>query len=562
MRLLRPGLVVFCVALLASLCVHLPVYTALGSLADVLLHQSEAAPKGPVEFELAALGEPAPSPKPSESDKRADKVVQKVTEDKPKPEPEIEHKQAEPAKKPPPKPDLRINPELAPPPPPPQLAPPPPPAATHQLAVTQKSDDPKAPPPDNARFIAEDNRRVTEETVASVTNMDVDQANPQVAPHASKLAETQGDSDKSDPADLHDVKGEHTRPADAREAQQKPRAPSEASHGSERAEALARAPSQGGSAGASQDKRALAAGSELVGGDEQTVVIDDGMGRIRIRRALPGHGPGNAGGERQRGAPTEQRAERAGARASRGVSLNLSFSQFEQTFGADELRAEREAYLEQRRSKSQGGNREVEWKQFRAAIENFVPNVKPGNQTALNAAASPFAAYLAEVHRLIHREFAFRFLKDLPLVGGPYNDPTLYTQLEIIINQDGTLHKVGVIQSSGFTPYDYGAWNSVVRAAPFPEPPKKILSGDGRVYMHWGFNRDERQCGTFNADPYILPNLGNSPNPSPGPMHDKGTVGPGQKLGQRKPNASPQPTAAVSTSGRESSAAWIRPWLR
>ena len=36
--------------------------------------------------------------------------------------------------------------------------------------------------------------------------------------------------------------------------------------------------------------------------------------------------------------------------------------------------------------------------------------------------------------------------------------------------------------------------------------PSSILSGDGRVYFHWGFYRNQRQCGTFNAEPYILPN--------------------------------------------------------
>jgi hypothetical protein len=31
------------------------------------------------------------------------------------------------------------------------------------------------------------------------------------------------------------------------------------------------------------------------------------------------------------------------------------------------------------------------------------------------------------------------------------------------------------------------------------------------VYFHWGFYRNQRQCGTFNAEPYILPNPRGTP---------------------------------------------------
>ena len=42
----------------------------------------------------------------------------------------------------------------------------PPPEDTEKLAVTQKSDDPDVERPEDARFVAEENRRVEEETVA------------------------------------------------------------------------------------------------------------------------------------------------------------------------------------------------------------------------------------------------------------------------------------------------------------------------------------------------------------------------------------------------------------
>jgi len=518
-RFVRPSLLVFTVAVLASLSIHLPVYTALGGLADVLIHGTKPKAKyEPVEFELTDT--PAPAAE---------------TEAEPMPEPE---KQAE--AKPPEKPEktrpqdkqLAQKPAAAkpraptPPPVPVEVVPTPvPPRVDKDLskhAITQKSEDPNVPPPDNARFIAEESRRVEEETVATVrTTAELDET-PTTQSRARSADDAMGNADEDDVQEMQEVRGEDTRNPTAKEAREKPDAPSQPSKGDERDPAVARAPTQGGSPEPEQESQpAVEAGSERTGGEPDTLVLNDGAGSIRIRRAPPGQGSGDRGGDSRPGSPGGAQ-ERAGARAGAGTNLKLSFSQFEATFGSEELKKQREAFLEQQKTRARGGRSEEQWRKFRAAIENYVDKVKPGNQTALNAAASPFAAYLAAVHRNIHREFALGFLRGLPLVGGPFADPNLRTRLALVINQDGSLHQVGVIQTSGFTPYDFGAWNAVMKAAPFPEAPKKILSGDGRVYVHWDFYNNERQCGTFNAEPYILPMPERKAPPAPGPMQDTG----------------------------------------
>ena len=412
---------------------------------------------------------------------------------------------------------------------PPLVTPPPPPEVKidNKLAVTQRSDDPSVPPPENARVVAEENRRVEQETIAAHRNLVEDDPEPTSAPLENTAdSDDKGDSKEDLLAETQNVEGEDTRAPRPDDIEPRQTRDSVLGHGEEQAPAVAAASTAGQSSSEQKAQREVAAGSPKTGGEEpETVVIEDGMGRIRVRRTPEGMGAGTEGGPAQRGAGTDSLAERSGSRAAQGASrpnLSLSFSRFEETFGAEELRAQREAYLEQRRSKTRGGTHEREWKKFRAAIENFVPNVKTGNQTALNAAASPFAAYLADIHRPIHREFAMRFLRSLPLVSdGPYSDYSMYTRLEIVINQDGTLHHAGVVRTSGFLPFDHGVWNAVNRAAPFSEPPKKILSGDGRVYVHWDFHRNERQCGTFNAQPFILPKAGGAPVPLPSPLHDE-----------------------------------------
>jgi TonB C terminal len=536
LRLSRPSLLVFCAAMIVSLSIHLPVYEVLGALAKAFDHDKPAEQRPPsvVEFEVNSK-EPAPpkeaKPKPltrSQQRAKADKPPEAQKQAKNKPEPKQEEAK---------KPELKIDPKptpATPVPPPPDTSKP----IENKLAVTQKSEDPNVPPPTDARFIAEQNRKVAEETIASVRSLTENDEQPS-ATATNRAADQQGNATEDEPAELQNVHGEDKRIPNKREAREKPLAPSQLGQGQERGEAVAHAAERGGSPSKSEAPREVAAGSEAVGGEENVLVIQDGAGSFRIRRSMPGQGAGDQGGEAQKGARASQAQRESGARAGGGTNLKLSWSQFESTYGAEQLREQRDAYLEQRRSQSRGGQREEDWRKFRAAAENFVDRVKPGNQTALNAAASPFAAYLAEVHRSIHREFAMRFLRSLPLVGGAFADPTLVTRLEIVINQDGSLHQVGVVRTSGFTPFDYGAWNSVMKSAPYPEPPKRILSGDGRVYVRWDFYNNERQCGTFNAEPFILPNPGGDPKPPPGPMHDRGIVPPDGKLGLLDPSGTP-----------------------
>jgi hypothetical protein len=353
-----------------------------------------------------------------------------------------------------------------------------------------------------------------------------------------------GNAEETRAADLRDARGSEDRPP---EPVQPPHAAVKSAQGAATehgAQAVARAPAAVAAAPSEAVAATRASGAPETGGEE-TLVVNDGSGTFVIRRAPVGLGPGTSGSRQKPGELSPDRSSRGASRAQAAAApnLRLSWSQFEDAIGADELLAEREAYVAQRKSQAAGQSRQQSWRKFRAAIENFVPNVAPGNQTALNTAASPFAAYLAEVHRRIHREYAYGFLESLPIAGGPFSDRSLYTLLEIVINGDGTLHQVGIAKTSGFLPFDYGAFNAVMRAAPYAAPPRKILSGDGRVYVRWGFYRNERQCGTFNAEPYILPHPRGTPEPGESPMHDSGeeprspaNVAPGEgELGSREP---------------------------
>ncbi len=455
-RYREPVAIAFAFALIASLFVHLPVYEVLGDLADRIRLQEEEARKAAtfepaeVDFEVSGSAEPQRRKKKAARERAKAKRERLARAVEAETRAQVQQKQT----------------------PPPQLRSP--------QAVQQQSTDPEVEP-DNPEFIAEENNRVEEETVAQVRNMIRDDATPSPGSQqkASDTLEEQGNAREEKIAELRNKDGSDARKVTEEEAQRK--RPDKAIKADPiKAERVSRQAPDGKRSSDAQDRTAQTA--------EDTLTITDPSGTFSIRR------PSNSaqgGGERAQG---------------KGPGGKMAWSQFEAAVGSEKLNEDRRAYLAERKSSQRGIAREKTWNEFRAAIENYVPGVKRGGTTALNAAASPFATYIAAVHRRIHQEFADRFLRSLPVGGSPYQDPMLMTKLEIVLNRDGSVHRVGVVRSSGLLPFDFGAFNSVLRGQPYPPAPSSILSGDGRVYFHWGFYRNQRQCGTFNAEPYIVPN--------------------------------------------------------
>lgn len=521
----NPTVVVFACALLMSVVIHIEAFGVIDvvSMWTSFFRAPPVAQGGPseIEFELA---DPAAEPLAEEVlEHHEDPTAPPPTPNAPTPrERERERVEA--------RPEAPRPPAATPPPPPPVLAPqaqtppPPPPPDSELQSVRQRSADPSVPPPPNAQFQARENNRVEEETVARMRNNQRDDVEQQAGPSEDANTENEGNAEDSRSADLREMEGSPDRRATPQEAEA-PR-PEHASVDPMPHIQAAGDTTTAGRPGSdtirttSPEERTAGRAPEVGGGDShpEELVINDPMGSFTIRAPRArGAGPANHGGITREGTGLANFGTGAGAggrngqrgqgrgMSAEGPDLRVSWSVLEDTYTPDQLNREREAYVEERRSRIRGGSRERHWREFRSAIENFVPNVRPGNQTALNAAASPFADYLTDVHRRIHSEFAERFIPNLPSNMGEFADRGLMTNLEIIINQDGSIHRVGVVQTSGYLPFDYGAFEAVMRGQPYPAAPSSILSGDGRVYMHWAFYRNERQCGTFNAEPYILP---------------------------------------------------------
>ena len=162
------------------------------------------------------------------------------------------------------------------------------------------------------------------------------------------------------------------------------------------------------------------------------------------------------------------------------MKLALTAKDYEYLFGAD---AAAERRLAQTERSKKVGRFQQRIGRVQSSLENFIPEVKPGNQTALNTRAAPFAAYIARMHRSIHNLWGFGMLEEWEEKSGsnPFNNRNLLTTLEIRLNPDGTVDKVTVVKTSGYMPYDAAAIDVAFSAGPYPDPPREIRSKNGNL---------------------------------------------------------------------------------
>jgi hypothetical protein len=436
--------------------------------------------------------------------------------------------------------------------------------AVKQHARKNQEDNP------NAKFIADEANHVDEETVATQTSHDQDDPNP--TPGSNKTAgpkDRVGDSDRTKIAESDEHRGEKDKAPgekgteldiqhDARpiEAPQGPVAVAEA----QPAQALPRSGGDGRTptqTTPNEPPPQLAPGAPPAPSPE---VVQGATGGWSFNPLRPGAqdapNAGTPGTTNQQPhfaqRPSTTRWLGLGGNPGPGqVNLNLTHTGVVAAVGVDQLRKERVADGERRKSEHRGSWTASSFERWRNAIENYVSSVKPGNQTALNTAAVPFASYLNTIHNRIHPIFADSFLGSLDNLpkSHPMNNPRIITRLEIVVSpKEGRVVKMGVVKTSGITAFDIAALDSVHRAQPFGPAPGAIVSPDGNVYLHWEFHRDEvYACSTMHARPFMLntpPKPVEEPPPPPGsptsPTRERGAPPPAN-INETKEGMLPSP---------------------
>lgn len=533
-----------------------------------------AAP--PVEIALEdeqSADEVKPDEKRSESES-----VQEAEEAEETPEPHPE--QAKPPPKDKPKPDERKpdpKPEARQPDPPkPELAEPAAPAAElkpvpqlelpKKIAVQQNVENEQQEDNPNANFISDKANRVSEETRARITSTDQNDKKPTPGAAPNGPREEPGNAQETHVRQDNDQPGLQGFAPGGAQVADSARAAAGTPAAATDAAAAAAAPGTPGSqvakpaqpapAEASKRSQVAQAATRESPGAPETLASNDGSSSVnqaqaatpeqrarKVERRLPPRRPRSI---------LEALGLGAAGLTPNGVALNLTPNLAAEAVGSDEMSRLRRADGERRRSQHRGSWVTPSFERYRSAIENYVPSVKPGNQTALNTAAVPFAAYLVQVHNRIHPIFADTFLSSLEQLPAshPLSNPSLMTSLEIVVDrEEGRLVRRGVTRTSGITAFDINAIAAVDRAGPFGAPPAAIVSPDGNVYLHWEFRRDGMACSTLFAHPYLLkiqPKTAPLPDAPPLPplrSPDDELPAPGERHGLKTSPAEPKPAA-------------------
>lgn len=491
------------------------------------------------------------------SDKADDEQIEPPPTPPPPPKPTATQKQPEPPKPPKPEEEKKKAPEqkvkvvVEEKDPVKQLQQPPP-QTDHRIAVKQHVQDKKQEDNPNARFVGDEANHVEQETVATQTAHDQDDPNPTPGGNHAGPQDKVGDSERTKIAESEEHKGEQNRAPGEKgtefDVQKEPMPTKPMGPVAVQAPPSQDTPKSGGD-GKQPSKEAKATQPEIAPGAVSPTspeVQDSNQGTWAFNPLKPNaaqgtaqdQGPGSANKTPQVAQSGNTKWLGLGGSPGPGqVNLNLNQQGVVAVVGQDQLRKEREADGERRRSEHRGSWQASNFERWRSAIENYVSTVKPGNQTALNTAAVPFASYLNGIHNRIHPIFADNFLGSLDALpkSHPLNDAHLVTRLEIVVTKDGRVLKMGIVKTSGVTAFDIAALDSVQRASPFGPAPGAIISTDGNVYLHWEFHRDETYaCSTMNARPFLL-NLPPPKNQEPEPPAGPGPKSPSQERGAPPP---------------------------
>jgi hypothetical protein len=444
------------------------------------------APKPP---KMAKVEPPKPTEPKPEKKEEPKKEPEKVAKKEPK-EKKPEEKKEAPQKIELPKPDGRI------------------------AVINDPSLDKKQKDNPNAPRIADEANSTKEETMARFLAYDQNASKPQGGGGPGDPSQKQpGNAEKDERGFSNDVKGDKD-----------PRAGSEGGPTTPETDPIAR--SQDGS------NKPLP-GQQGHAGEKPVAPIDGGKGEVApdiISGADGDDGawtlnPDGDGKKRKKG--RNGRKGRAGQPYIPG-SPNDALGQYSinayglsQALGSKHLRREQEKARSTRIAKHRGSMKGNEFEKYRAAIQNYDPSVKPGNQTSLNAARVPFASYINKMHNAIHPIFADGFLGTLGKLDASdkLNDPKLSTHIEVVLNgETGAVVAAGIVRGSGVTAFDVAAIRSIYSAGPFGKAPEIIVSPDGNVYVHWEFYRDPYfACTSKFAMPYKLKDGGNKKDDKPGP---------------------------------------------
>jgi hypothetical protein len=121
---------------------------------------------------------------------------------------------------------------------------------------------------------------------------------------------------------------------------------------------------------------------------------------------------------------------------------------------------------------------------------DYLPEVRPGEETALNTAEFVFYSFYKRVQESIipvwNREVN-NYLKSKPEIMENLRKRDYITELEAFFTPEGVFTKAVILKSSGVSALDNSPGLAFSENSPFDNPPKQMISSDGYIRMKWRF---------------------------------------------------------------------------
>lgn len=123
---------------------------------------------------------------------------------------------------------------------------------------------------------------------------------------------------------------------------------------------------------------------------------------------------------------------------------------------------------------------------------DYIKDIDVGLETVLNTREFKYYSYYNRIRKQLAQHWEGRVRDKLSRLFKEGRAPAAtnrdrITKLMIVLNDKGTLVRVQVLSDSGVRDLDDAAIEAFRAAAPFPNPPKGIVEGDGTVKIRWDF---------------------------------------------------------------------------
>lgn len=126
-----------------------------------------------------------------------------------------------------------------------------------------------------------------------------------------------------------------------------------------------------------------------------------------------------------------------------------------------------------------------------AATNDYLKDVSEGNRTLLNTKEFIYFGYYHRIRQRLEQAWnsKLRGVLSTYMRSGRRlaSDQDYVTRLIVVLDENGKIKAVKVLEESGARDLDDAAVEAFNRAGPFPNPPKGLIDKDGLIKIRWDF---------------------------------------------------------------------------